>query len=163
MLEERPKAIGYPGYTVENQVKIDDGLGSEYFLPVELCSKPKVRTLESRLDSTHESTLIDHEHLEFFPTSQNAVRIATVAGFGTNRKRSLHTPRMERTSRDNLWKLGACNRTRQSRQAHIYSRHMDWLSARSLHALFQARKMEHSVVFIQVLVKFSWEIYHAMN
>jgi hypothetical protein len=141
MLEERPKAIGYPGYTADNQLKIDDGLGPEYFLPVELCSEPEVRKFEPCLCATHESTLINHEYVEFYPTSQNAVRITKVARFETNHTRSFHTPHVGRTSRDKPWKLGTCPRTRKSRQAHLCNWHMEWFSARSLHALLQAEKM----------------------
>jgi hypothetical protein len=43
-LQRRPKELGFPWETdtPENHLKIDDGLGAEYFLPVELCETPKV-------------------------------------------------------------------------------------------------------------------------
>lgn len=43
-LESKPKELGYPWETGvrEDQLKIDDGLGAEYFLPVALCETPKV-------------------------------------------------------------------------------------------------------------------------
>jgi hypothetical protein len=42
--QNRPKELGYPWETgmMEDQLKIDDGLGAEYLLPVELCETPEV-------------------------------------------------------------------------------------------------------------------------
>jgi hypothetical protein len=43
-MENRPKELGFPWETglPEDQLKIDDGLGTEYLLPVELCETPEV-------------------------------------------------------------------------------------------------------------------------
>lgn len=43
-IENRPKELGFPWETdvPEDRLKVDDGLGAEYFLPVELCETPEV-------------------------------------------------------------------------------------------------------------------------
>lgn len=40
----RPKELGFPWEigVPEDHLRIDDGLGAEYFLPVELCETPEV-------------------------------------------------------------------------------------------------------------------------
>lgn len=45
-VESRPKEIGYPWETgiTQDRVKIDDGLGPEYFLPISWCATPEVRS-----------------------------------------------------------------------------------------------------------------------
>lgn len=43
-MENRPQELGFPWETgvPEDQLKIDDGLGAEYLLPVKLCETPEV-------------------------------------------------------------------------------------------------------------------------
>jgi hypothetical protein len=43
-MRNRPQELGFPWETgvSEDQLKIDDGLGAEYLLPVELCETPEV-------------------------------------------------------------------------------------------------------------------------
>lgn len=51
-MRNRPKELGFPWETgvPEDQLRVDDGLGAEYLLPVELCGTPEVTSpLLSRL------------------------------------------------------------------------------------------------------------------
>lgn len=43
-IRKKPKELGFPWETgvPEDQLKVDDGLGAEYLLPVELCGTPEV-------------------------------------------------------------------------------------------------------------------------
>jgi hypothetical protein len=45
-MRNRPKELGFTWETgaPERQLKVDDGLGAEYFLPVELCTTPEVNS-----------------------------------------------------------------------------------------------------------------------
>jgi hypothetical protein len=58
-----PKALGYCWETgqLEGHVKVDDGLDQPFYLPIDLCSTPKV-TLNARVLFTELTSLGVHGH-----------------------------------------------------------------------------------------------------
>lgn len=57
-LSERPKEIGFPweGGAPEDHVKVDDGLNTPYYVPIDLCRTPKVQQKASdKTDSANQT------------------------------------------------------------------------------------------------------------
>ncbi|EKG18465.1 hypothetical protein MPH_04267 [Macrophomina phaseolina MS6] len=119
-MENRLKELGFPWETgvPEDQLKIDDGLGAEYLLPVELCETPELPGLPQvqqghiLLLEWNERHLVSRENWLHVVKGDRAVKLSFIMGAwrGPPRNRCMRCfkPRSCNTSRSSFKYCHSC-------------------------------------------------------